>query len=99
MLRPHRRRNLLFGAGTDTLRALIVLGCSGNRQSAQFGFGRKERSMDRSFRTLLSGTLSVFGRSFFPLCAIVVIVGTALWGPWVSLGVTVLAVGAALRQL
>ena len=25
------------------------------------------------------------GRSAFPLCALVVISGTALWGPWVTL--------------
>ena len=41
----------------------------------------------------------VFGRSFFPLFAIVIIVGVALWGPWVSLGVTVVAIAAALRSL
>ena len=28
------------------------------------------------------------GRSFFPLVALAFIVGTVLWGPWVSLGST-----------
>lgn len=47
----------------------------------------------------LSQTGLVFGRAFFPLFAIAIIVGTALWGPWVSLGVTVIAIAAALRLL
>jgi hypothetical protein len=41
----------------------------------------------------------VFGRSFFPLFAIAIIAGATLWGPWVSLGVTVIAIAAALRSL
>jgi hypothetical protein len=41
----------------------------------------------------------VLGRSFFPLFAIAVIAGSALWGPWVSLTVTALAIAAALRLL
>jgi hypothetical protein len=41
----------------------------------------------------------VFGRSFFPLSAIAIIAGATIWGPWVSLGVTVIAIAAALRSL
>jgi hypothetical protein len=41
----------------------------------------------------------VFGRAFSPLFAVAIIVGTALWGPWVSLGVTVIAIAATLRLL
>jgi uncharacterized membrane protein YdjX (TVP38/TMEM64 family) len=41
----------------------------------------------------------VLGRSFFPLFAITVIAGAMLWGPWVSLAVTVIAVAAALRLI
>jgi hypothetical protein len=41
----------------------------------------------------------VFGRSFFPLVAVAVILGTALWGPWVSLGFTVIAIAVVLRLL
>jgi hypothetical protein len=47
----------------------------------------------------LSRTGMFFGRAFFPLFAIAIIVGTVLWGPWVSLGVTVIAIAAALRLL
>jgi hypothetical protein len=55
--------------------------------------------MGRLLRTYVSQTALFFGRSFFPLFAIVIIVGAALWGPWVSLGVTVVAIAAALRSL
>ena len=55
--------------------------------------------MDRPSHTPLSPTVLVFGRSFFPLFAIAMIAGAALWGPWVSLGVTVVAIAAVLRQL
>jgi len=55
--------------------------------------------MERLARALLSRTRMVFGRSFFPLFAIVIILGAALWGPWVSLGLTVIAIAAALRSL
>lgn len=47
----------------------------------------------------LSQTRLVLGRSFFPLFAVAVITGVALWGPWVSLAVTVLAIAAALRLI
>jgi hypothetical protein len=55
--------------------------------------------MERLSHGFLSKTRLVLGRSFFPLFAIVVIAGTMLWGPWVSLAVTVLAVAAALRLI
>jgi uncharacterized membrane protein YdjX (TVP38/TMEM64 family) len=54
------------------------------------------RSLSHAF---LSQTRLVFGRSFFPLFAIVIIGGVTLWGPWVSFAVTVLAIVAALRLL
>ena len=59
----------------------------------------KEFIMGRRARAFLSQTALVFGRSFFPLFAIAIIVGAALWGPWVSLGVTIVAIAAALRSL
>jgi hypothetical protein len=55
--------------------------------------------MRRLSHTFLSQTGLVFGRSFCPLFAIAVIAGATLWGPWVSLAITVLAVTAALRWL
>jgi hypothetical protein len=36
-------------------------------------------------RRAASGISAIFGRSFFPFAALTVIVGTLLWGPWVSL--------------
>ena len=55
--------------------------------------------MERHSHAILPRIGLVFGRSFFPLFAIVVIIGAALWGPWVSLGVTVIAIAIALRSL
>ena len=37
------------------------------------------------------------GRSLCPLFAIVVILGSTLWGPWVSLAITLVATAASLR--
>jgi len=84
-------------AGFNGHRALTVLRCSG--YSAQLGFSGKECSMDGPSPALLSRTGLFFGRSFFPLFAVTMIAGVALWGPWVSLGVIVIAIAAALRQL
>jgi hypothetical protein len=50
-------------------------------------------------RRFLSHAGLLFCRSFCPLFAIVTIVGTVLWGPWVSLAITVLALSAAMRFL
>lgn len=55
--------------------------------------------MGRLWHESLSKTTLLVGRSFFPLFAIAVIAGTMLWGPWVSLAVTVLAVAAVLRLI
>jgi hypothetical protein len=55
--------------------------------------------MRRQSHTFLSQTGLAFGRSFWPLFAIVVIAGAMLWGPWVSLAITVAAVAAALRLI
>jgi LytS/YehU family sensor histidine kinase len=55
--------------------------------------------MSRLSHTFLSHTGLVIVRSFFPFFAIAVIVGATLWGPWVSLAVTVVAICAALRFL
>jgi hypothetical protein len=66
---------------------------------AQLDRSGKELNMERLSHGLLSKTRLVLGRSFFPLFAIVVIAGTMLWGPWVSLAATVLAVAAALRLI
>lgn len=50
-------------------------------------------------RRFLSHAGLVFGRSFCPFCAITIIVGGVIWGPWVSLAITVLAFTAAMRFL
>jgi hypothetical protein len=55
--------------------------------------------MGRLAQGFFSKTRQVLGRSFFPLFAITVIAGAMLWGPWVSLAVTVMAVAAALRLI
>jgi hypothetical protein len=55
--------------------------------------------MLRPSRGLFSNARQVLGRSFFPLFAITVIAGAMLWGPWVSLAVTVMAVAVALRLI
>jgi hypothetical protein len=55
--------------------------------------------MERLSHGFLPKIRLVLGRSFFPLFAIVVIAGTTLWGPWVSLAVTVLAIATALRLI
>jgi hypothetical protein len=34
---------------------------------------------------LLAEAATGLGRSFFPLCALVIVAGAAVWGPWVSL--------------
>jgi hypothetical protein len=47
----------------------------------------------------LAQTALVFGRSFWPFFAIAIIAGAMLWGPWVSLAITAVAVAAALRLL
>jgi uncharacterized membrane protein YdjX (TVP38/TMEM64 family) len=55
--------------------------------------------MGRLSLGFFSKTRQVLGRSFFPLFAIIVIAGAMLWGPWVSLAVTVMAITAALRLI
>jgi hypothetical protein len=57
----------------------------------------KERNIKRPFHKFLVHTGHLVGRSFFPLLAIAIIVGTTLWGPWVSLAMTALALSAAMR--
>lgn len=55
--------------------------------------------MKRPFFQLLTRTGLAIGRSFFPLLAITIIVGATLWGPWVSLAMTLVAMTVALRFL
>jgi hypothetical protein len=55
--------------------------------------------MRRLSHKFLSHSGHVIGRSFFPLFAIAIIVGATLWGPWVSLAITVLALSVELRFL
>jgi hypothetical protein len=55
--------------------------------------------MERLPHSFFAKTGQGLGRSFFPLLAIAIIVGAMLWGPWVSLAVTALAVFAALRLI
>jgi hypothetical protein len=40
-------------------------------------------------RRATSSIGAVLGRSFFPFAALTVILGTLLWGPWVSLLIAV----------
>jgi hypothetical protein len=42
----------------------------------------------------LSGLAMLVGRSLFPLLTVLVIAGTALWGPWVTLVLALLVFGA-----
>ena len=83
--------------GSSANRALIILRCFSYRP--QPSLSGNEFNMRNRARAFLSGTGMVFGRSFFPLFAIAIIAGATLWGPWVSLGVTVVAIAAALRSL
>ena len=69
------------------------------RHSAQKYLSGKEHNVRPLSPAFLLQTGFVLGRSFFPLFAIAVIAGSALWGPWVSLTVTALAIAAALRLL
>ena len=39
----------------------------------------------------------VIGRSFGPFFAMVIILGAILWGPWISLGIVVVALLTAFR--
>jgi hypothetical protein len=55
--------------------------------------------LKRLSHAFLSQAGLIVGRSFFPLFAIVIIVGAMLWGPWVSLAITVIAFAAALRLI
>jgi len=50
-------------------------------------------------RSFLSKAGLMFGRSFFPLFAILTILGAVIWGPWVSLVITFLAFSAAMTFL
>lgn len=36
-------------------------------------------------RNRVGGPVTYLGRSFFPLAALVVVVGVVWWGPWMSL--------------
>ncbi len=55
--------------------------------------------MKRRARTFVSNAGLVMGRSFCPFFAIAIIAGAMLWGPWVSLGITVLAFVTAMRYV
>jgi hypothetical protein len=79
-------------AGTNSLRAPLQAPPTFNRS-------RKEHTIERLRHSLLSRTGLFFGRSFFPLFAIALIAGGMLWGPWVSLGVTVVAIAIVFRSL
>lgn len=70
-----------------------------SRYDSELNLIGKERNMGRLLHGFFLKTRQVLGRSFFPLFAITVIAGTMLWGPWVSLAVTVMAVAAALRLI
>jgi hypothetical protein len=47
--------------------------------------------------SFLSKIGRVMGRSFGPLFAMVIILGAMLWGPWVSLGIVVVALLTAFK--
>jgi hypothetical protein len=59
----------------------------------------KEHTLGRLPHAFLSQTGLAFGRSFAPLFAIAVIAGAMLWGPWVSLAITAVAITLAMRLL
>ncbi len=42
---------------------------------------------------------SFLGRSFFPLLALVLILGTMIWGPWVSLALVIAFEAIVMRVL
>jgi hypothetical protein len=83
--------------GSTIVRVMTVLRCY--KQSEQLNLRVKERNMKRLSHAFLSKARLVLGRSFFPLFAITIIAGAMLWGPWVSLGITALAIAAALRLI
>jgi hypothetical protein len=56
-------------------------------------------SLMRLSRAFLSQTALTLGRSFWPLFAIVLIAGAMLWGPWVSLAMTIFTIAVAGRSL
>jgi LytS/YehU family sensor histidine kinase len=58
-----------------------------------------EHTLGHLLQAFLSHTGLVFGRSFVPLFAIAVIAGVMLWGPWVSLAITVVAIILAMGLL
>ncbi len=96
MLKPTRRRKptkrrFQHLPGTDYPSLL--------QTTPQPSLSGKELTMERLARVFVSRIALVLARSFFPLFAIAIIVGAALWGPWVSLGVTVIAIASALRSL
>ena len=70
-----------------------------SRYDAEPNLSGKEHNMGLLLHGFFSKTRQVLGRSFFPLFAIIVIAGAMLWGPWVSLAVTVIAIAAALRLI
>jgi hypothetical protein len=55
--------------------------------------------MDRLSHGFFSRSGVAVARSFFPLFAVAIIAGAMLWGPWISLTLTVIAIAAALRLL
>jgi hypothetical protein len=78
--------------------ALAVLsGCT--HCTVKINLQGKEHILGHLLQAFLSQTGLVFGRSFVPLFAIVVIAGVMLWGPWVSLAITAVAITLAMRML
>jgi hypothetical protein len=45
------------------------------------------------------GIVLLFGRSFFPFASVAIILGTILWGPWVSLALAFVLWRIAMRWL
>lgn len=56
-------------------------------------------SLIRLSHSFLSQTALALGRSFWPIFAIVLIAGAMLWGPWVSLAITIVTITVAGRSL
>jgi hypothetical protein len=50
-------------------------------------------------REAIAFTAELIGRSFFPILALVVILGTIVWGPWVSLFVALVVWAAVTRYV
>lgn len=67
------------------------IGTAQNRGVDSSGFGTRDVPLaqsDMNKAASPSGLAAVIGRSLFPVIALVLLAGTFVWGPWVTLGAT-----------